>query len=745
MGPTSNVERVAARAAARARKAERLARDGWQAPVGSRSRQLSAPARLAAKARERAAKGGLPGPTRRLEGGSLNHAQEAKLQRRLTKMISTWHDPVINRKDGPTYVNTIPMSMSLPEVQAVIANFSNAAAPLVDDSTLFFGIEFDLLSDKTQQAGVLTHCKVEFMMSRGGSMLTKIMLTTMVLDLKFTAMGVLGLFTIALLRLTIVTLMINCIAAKHGAWRTDVFRFSNFIDVFISIYGWVIIAAVFIETMGARSFTSSWDTYEVDRLATPFSELQAYDQDNFAKLQDQINFPRAVANEQISLVANYQVLLVVRFLIATMGHPRLAIIMRTLLHGMGDLLHLFFVFLLIFLAYVMSGHILMGPRMPELATFKGSFGYCLRIVLAREYEYTRITEENMITAALWIITFVLLLVLVTVNMMLAMIFDNYGEVRENVFKNETIFAFFKRLLTQLQMQSSWISNTEMLKKLASMPPGTSCTLKQVQTDFPDITTQQLQLIFDHASQKQQQQIFSANRNQIPEHIAGLLVALRDVREGVRRMNKNGTRREGSQGGSTINTVIDNDEGKGMNNLPKNALKPPQPVTAPKSTPAEEGKPEGGELDDASVHEIAQEGNDSDSPDNGGAPPTNEPDWVEGGLLNHLKLQQQSMEVMLKQMDSMRKSIAKRGIKGAADFKKVEPTNPELSYLAGGSGEERLRSRSQSPAGGAAETMPLVNRPRRTYEIRDQRPGQREPGTPRIGDRSRSSSSSPKSS
>lgn len=638
------------------------------------------------------------------------------------------------------------MSMNLTDVVDLLHTFSDKATPLVTDSTLFFSAEFDLKSlDETHE--VLTHARVDVMMSRGGGLYTIMSLNTMVLNLQTQSMGLLLLFIIALLRLTVITVLANIIAAKLGAWRTDVFRFHNFIDMLMIIVGWVIMGGVALETMGARNFSGLFDEYETQRATIANDGLMAFDSAQVIKIQDEIKLSISVSQELCAMVANYNVLLVIRFLIATMGHPRLAIIMKTLLNGMGDLLHLFFVFILIFMAYVMSGHILMGSRMPEMSTIKGSFGYCLRIVFAREYEYARITEQDMLTAGFWIITFVLLLVLVMVNMMLAMIFDNYGEVREHVFKSETIFAFFRRLLSQLQMQSVWNSNTELLKTFsAQIPVGSSPTFKQLTQDCPEVPRKQLALIFDHAAQKQQQALFSANRNQIPEHIAGLLIALRDVREGCLRMKRNGgPPRPGSMVGRDTEIVV-NDMNNGAD--PKTDPKNGQPATTPK---------EATEVDeDASVHEIAQEGTEGEEVDMGGAPPLAEPEWIQGGLIEHLKKQQQAMEAMMKQMSSMQESMAKRGIKGKADFKTARPPLPTLapadvinktddSPKRSVSGRS-VGSRSQSPGSGEENAgKPLVNRPRRTYEIREQRPGDREPGTPTVRGNSRSRSPGVRSS
>jgi len=311
----------------------------------------------------------------------------------------------------------------------------------------------------------------------------------------------------------------------------------------------------------------------------------------------------------------------------------------------------------------------------------------------------------MLTGGFWIISFVLLLVLVMVNLMLAMIFDNYGEVRENVFKNETMFVFIRRLMTQLQNQSSWIPNTEMLRRFGTLPVGATPSLKHLRREFPDLQNQQFALYFESAAQKQTQALVNTNRNQIPEYIAGLLLSLREVRRDVAKLKPSSSKENTKNQGR----AIENNEGENMPRLDDMGEEP-------------------------SV-EIAEEaGHGTDNIDMGGAPPMIEPDWIDNGLLEHLRTQQLVMDDMIKQMNVMKSALERRGIKGKTDFSAPRPMRPDLKFVVRGANgafttQDRApsRHRSQSPRSGAenASAVPLVNRPRRTYEIPHNTPGERE--------------------
>jgi len=285
---------------------------------------------------------------------------------------------------------------------------------------------------------------------------------------------------------------------------------------------------------------------------------------------------------------------------------------------------------------------LMGQRMEELSTFKAAFGYCLQIVFQRQYDYDRMTEENMASAALWIVTFVLMLVLVMVNLMLAMIFDNYGIVRDQVSKGETVAVFLKRLVLQLRLQSAWVSNTDLLVKLVQIPAADTPSLATVRRQFPEISQQQLDLLFDLASQKQTQMISGSNKHSLPEYVAGLLLALRDVRDGVKMMKDN-TRKE-------------------------------KPDTA---APSAKGNGSPGNGMSAQSAQQAADAAAASMVESYGTPPAQKPDWVQAGLIGALRQQHEVMNGILEQMEEMNAKMAARGMTGSVGFGLQKPGRPDV--------------------------------------------------------------------
>ena len=86
----------------------------------------------------------------------------------------------------------------------------------------------------------------------------------------------------------------------------------------------------------------------------------------------------------------------------------------------------------------------------EFATLKGSFGYTLQIVLQRQYNFDDLTVRDLWTSAIWVWSLMVLVVMVVMNIVLAMVFDTFGEVRAQVANQDTLWSTAVRIGTQLR-------------------------------------------------------------------------------------------------------------------------------------------------------------------------------------------------------------------------------------------------------------------------------------------------------
>jgi hypothetical protein len=296
-----------------------------------------------------------------------------------------------------------------------------------------------------------------------------------------------------------------------------------------------------------RKFNRQWEDYGDERQAyTPpgyesdpikMNALQLFDKGWWDKIHQNLYHTGNIDTMLMINVSYYHVCLVVRFLVASRGQPRLAMVVNTMKDSAVDLFHLFIVFGIIFFAYVMSGHILFGKRVEPMSTVEGSLAYTAQIVLQRQFDFDRLSMMDFWTVVFWIYSFVLLVVLVLVNIVLAMIFDTYGEIRAGITSRDGVLATCKRILLQLRLGNRWISNKELLlvSKGCAQRDQTDITASDLQEGVPGIPPEQLDHLFDTCKHKLETVMSRRNKNALPEAIASVLIGISQLQDGVKIM------------------------------------------------------------------------------------------------------------------------------------------------------------------------------------------------------------------
>jgi hypothetical protein len=128
----------------------------------------------------------------------------------------------------------------------------------------------------------------------------------------------------------------------------------------------------------------------------------------------------------------YSVVIILRLFKSFDSNPRLAQVTRTLQVCIVDLLHFLVVFTAIFFMYAVAGVIFFGHRMAEFVTVWRSIRSCY-IILLGELDWEELVRSGgRVVAMTWFITFTTVVVFIMLNMLLAIVFGTYDEVRSNV-------------------------------------------------------------------------------------------------------------------------------------------------------------------------------------------------------------------------------------------------------------------------------------------------------------------------
>jgi len=117
------------------------------------------------------------------------------------------------------------------------------------------------------------------------------------------------------------------------------------------------------------------------------------------------------------------------FFKAFRANPRLNVVQDTLLKSGGDLLHFGIVFISIFLAFVQIAYMQFGSELELFSTADKAIDTCFMMMLGFILDDVRDQLIATRLGQLWVILFFVVMQLLLFNMILAIIFDVYGEVK----------------------------------------------------------------------------------------------------------------------------------------------------------------------------------------------------------------------------------------------------------------------------------------------------------------------------
>lgn len=189
------------------------------------------------------------------------------------------------------------------------------------------------------------------------------------------------------------------------------------------------------------------------------------------------------------LQAEYHLILMFRFFTAFAAQPRLGVVTSTLEASVVDIVHFLIVLLPTFVAYSISGVFLFGRRMKEFSTFSSAIGVCFKMAMEGEYDWEQLSVEHYYTALIWTGTFMLLIVTLMMNMVLAIVLDIYGIKRKAAGNSETVDVTLYNLYKRFRHARVWVSNVDILKKADGM--AELITREDMLMTFPGMCDEQL--------------------------------------------------------------------------------------------------------------------------------------------------------------------------------------------------------------------------------------------------------------
>jgi len=435
-------------------------------------------------------------------------------------------DPVGYEKAA---VTVIPMSRSLADVSKQLQAWQTDMNRLISERTLIVGLETMVRNEQTE---LLTHVFVNFLLSRSGAIFTQVRLLSLHTVNDTWAMILAGIWVIFLFGCIVALLAQIVIAFSNGKAAAHAKKMSTLVQWAIVLIGVVIVALIVTERLEMRRARNLVEDYMQERPSVKASVLEDFDTSWFNLLHFVIFWATRADSDLLILISLFHVLLLFQFLVASKGQPRLALLVNTLEKAFQDIVHLFVVFLFIFSAFVIAGHILFGSKLKDFSTVQGAFAKSLEQVVSFKTDWDVITEQDWWTAAIWVWLMIIVVSLVVINIVLAVIFDCYGKIRSAITEKDTLLTTIRRQFMALRYMNQWYATLDLLTGIKNSKTE-SITQEGFRKIFHNITDEQVDQIFELAEMRAVNDTIKGQPTLLGEAIASILLGIDDVRDGIR--------------------------------------------------------------------------------------------------------------------------------------------------------------------------------------------------------------------
>lgn len=333
----------------------------------------------------------------------------------------------------------------------------------------------------------LEQYQVLFRFSRAGEVFERMTMESLFLEFASgTASLVFDfLFVVCLCFLTGVELRNLFEAIKRGRCKQLFRHFWTMFQWLIVIGGWVVISCYLAQAYMRMNVVSKLKAVISSQAGDIPAEVNDSGQDLFETTDGMLGFTSWFR----ILLADYHLLTMFFFFKAFQAQPRLGVVTSTLEACLVDILHFLVVLLPTFMAYAISGCFIFGRRMEGFSTFDGAICVCFKMAMEGEYDWDELSTEHYWTAALWTWTFMLLIVLLMLNMVLAIVMDVYASMRKNTGRSETVVELLLSLFQRAYHWRRWVSNQALALRLQSMHRLVS--REELLEEFPGMCDEQL--------------------------------------------------------------------------------------------------------------------------------------------------------------------------------------------------------------------------------------------------------------
>eukprot|EP00930_Biecheleria_cincta_P084570 TRINITY_DN74018_c0_g1_i1.p1 TRINITY_DN74018_c0_g1~~TRINITY_DN74018_c0_g1_i1.p1 ORF type:complete len:868 (+),score=157.24 TRINITY_DN74018_c0_g1_i1:78-2681(+) len=146
----------------------------------------------------------------------------------------------------------------------------------------------------------------------------------------------------------------------------------------------------------------------------------------------------------------YPMIMMLRLFKSFAAQPRLAVVTDTIKMASQDMLHFVIVLSAVVFTLCLDAVLLFGRDLRDFGTLARSFHSCFRMMFG-DWDWAPMERVNRLYAVVWFVVFMVLVVIILLNMMLAIIMDNYMSVKKHSGKAVTLGRQIAEMWRRRQM------------------------------------------------------------------------------------------------------------------------------------------------------------------------------------------------------------------------------------------------------------------------------------------------------
>eukprot|EP00747_Dinoflagellata_sp_TGD_P142207 gnl/TRDRNA2_/TRDRNA2_176215_c0_seq2.p1 gnl/TRDRNA2_/TRDRNA2_176215_c0~~gnl/TRDRNA2_/TRDRNA2_176215_c0_seq2.p1 ORF type:complete len:680 (+),score=114.10 gnl/TRDRNA2_/TRDRNA2_176215_c0_seq2:141-2180(+) len=286
--------------------------------------------------------------------------------------------------------------------------------------------------------GVHTLVRVNFYFSRGGHIFKKVIPSSQYADWHdrwyYGFYDALWLVCILYIILAEAAEIYNIITTKGVvAIVTEYVNIWNFVD-WSSVFFALAIVVIFVAMIDLRAtmndaMTSIGNMDPLEQRAAYEATTRVY----YEALEANVNYVRYL---KLAL-AFYPLVIIIRLFKSFAAQPRLAVVSKTIELAAPDLFHFMIVFGSVYLIFTIVGMTLFGREVGTFTTLPRAAISTFRLLMG-DIDWEELSAIGRTEAGIWLWLFMIGIVLLMMNMILAIIMDNYSDVKNAAGNAETL-------------------------------------------------------------------------------------------------------------------------------------------------------------------------------------------------------------------------------------------------------------------------------------------------------------------